>query len=55
VAHLIANSREIVRGLQIHPELGGVFEISGQKEGRFRGDSSLSAHQLIHAVHGDGE
>ncbi|HWY22297.1 MAG TPA: hypothetical protein VNX26_13815 [Candidatus Acidoferrum sp.] len=50
VVHLPANSREIVRSLQIHPELGGVSEISCQKNGCLRRNSTVTTHELIHAV-----
>jgi len=53
--HLMKGSREIVCALQIHPKLGGVLEVSGQKKCSLRRDPSLSPYQLIHPVQRYGE
>ena len=51
--HLVTSYREIVGGLQVHPEFGGIPEISRQKQGRLRRDAAFPANQFVHPVQRD--
>jgi hypothetical protein len=54
-AHFIAHCRQVVCGLQIHPELGRILKVACQKKRCLRRDSALSAYYFVHAIQWDGE
>lgn len=48
-----AVQRQVVSGLQVEPELRSGIESLGQQPSRFRGDTPLTAHNLVDALHGN--
>jgi hypothetical protein len=51
--HFLAGARKIMSGLQVHPELGRVLEVTGKQKRGLGSDAALPAHQFIHPVERD--
>ena len=54
-SHLRSGPGQVVRRLEVHPELRRVAEVCRQQERGLRRDSTLAAHHLIDAVQGDAK
>jgi hypothetical protein len=46
----MAGARDIMRRLEVHPELRRIPEVLRQQKGGLRCDTALAAHQFIDAV-----
>jgi hypothetical protein len=53
LAHLLAGAREIMRGLEVHPELGRIPEVLRQQKGGLGRDAALAAYQFVDPVERD--
>jgi hypothetical protein len=49
----MACEREIMRGLEVHPELGRIAEVVREQKGGFRRDAALASDQFVDAVERD--
>src|ERR1700692_1290968 len=50
VPHFLAGAREIMRRLEVHPELRRIPEVLRQQKGGLRCDPALAAHHFVDAV-----